>query len=205
MNTVAHLVFNLVTLEQPTRVYRWPKFLTQKERSLRQLAWPMILGSIIPDFPMVIFYLVEKYIFGQPESYIWTTAYFSEGWSNFIDLFNSIPLIFLGFALCFWKQWRWGWIVLSGMFLHVLGDLPLHHDDGHHHFFPLSGWRFDSPVSYWDIDHHGGIMAVLEAIAVLVACLYLFRVYRSRWAKGAMALCLLLDTVVLVWAISRLS
>ena len=204
MNTVAHLLFGLVTLEKPQHIYPWPKFLENQKFPSKQLIWPMVIGSLLPDFPMVIFYLVEKFIFGQPESYIWGTAYFSQDWSNFIDLFNSIPLIFLGFALCFWKQWKQGWIFLSGMFLHVLGDLPLHHDDGHHHFFPLSQWRFDSPVSYWDLDHHGGIMGVIEAIAMMISSLYLFRAYPSPGGKRTMAFLILLNTVFLVWAFSRL-
>jgi len=36
------------------------------------------------------------------------------------------------------------------MALHALFDFPLHHDDGHRHFWPFSEFRFDSPVSYWD-------------------------------------------------------
>lgn len=200
MNTVAHLVFNLLTAERPQIFYPWPHFLRKGSLTLAPIIW----GALVPDLPMVIFYGVEKFIFGQSERYIWGTAYFSTHWSNFIDPFNSIPLIALGFAGCFWWRSRWGWLFFSSMLLHVLGDLPLHHDDGHRHFFPLSNWRFESPVSYWDLNHHGGVVAILEAIAVLVACLILFRSYTSRWGKGIMAILMGLDGLILIALIRRL-
>ncbi len=167
MNTVAHLVLSLLTLERPQLFYAWPRFLRPGERQLS--VTPIVWGALIPDLPMVVFYGVES------ERYIWGTAYFLPHWSNFIDLFNSVPLIALGFLWSFWRRSWWGWLLFSSMLLHVFGDLPLHHDDGHRHFFPVSNWRFESPVSYWDPNHHGGVAAVVEAIAVLLACLYLFR------------------------------
>ena len=54
------------------------------------------------------------------------------------------------------------------MALHVPEDLFLHHDDGHRHFYPLSQWRYSSPVSYWDPNHYGKIVAPLEALAVVL-------------------------------------
>lgn len=198
MNTIAHLVFNLVTVEQGRVCYAWPPFMGMDRDRARLPIIPTVWGSLIPDLPMVVFYAVEKLLRGQSEQYIWGTAYFLPHWTQFIALFNSLPLIGLGFLLCFWRKNRWGWLCFSGMFLHVLGDLPLHHDDGHHHFLPLSHWRFESPVSYWDPDHFGGVVSVIEAIAVLIACLYLFQAYQSRWGKGIIGVFIVLDTVMLV-------
>ena len=83
---------------------------------------------------------------------------------------------------------RWMWLFLS-MALHALTDLPLHHDDGHRHFWPFSNWRFESPVSYWDPAHHGAVVASLEALGVLAGCVLLARRYRSlraRWLVGGL-------------------
>ncbi|MGI8738245.1 MAG: hypothetical protein ACR2KU_00935 [Gammaproteobacteria bacterium] len=65
------------------------------------------------------------------------------------------------------------------MGLHVLFDLPLHHDDAHRHFFPFSDWRFYSPVSYWDPAHYGDIVSACEILAVAVGSVVLWRRYES--------------------------
>ena len=90
MNTLAHLVLNLLTLERPKQIYRWPAFLNQPELNGRKFVWPMVWGALIPDLPMVVFYGVEKLVFRQPESYIWRTAYFSQPWSNTVVRLSAL-------------------------------------------------------------------------------------------------------------------
>ena len=51
--------------------------------------------------------------------------------------------------------------------LHCGVDLALHHDDAHRHFFPLSDWRYASPVSYWDPRRLGRLGALLEVCSVI--------------------------------------
>jgi hypothetical protein len=69
------------------------------------------------------------------------------------------------------------------MVLHGLCDLPLHHDDAHRHFLPLSHLRFESPVSYWDPAHYGLWMAPLEAVLMLGASAVVWRRFPSRAAR----------------------
>ena len=194
MNTVAHLIFNLVTVEYPKPFYSRPKFLQKHPLPIA----PMVWGAFLPDLPMVVLYVVERFILGRSDDYIWRTAYYSSHWSNFIDLFNSIPLIAVGLIWSFWQRSRWGWLLGMGMLFHALGDLPLHHDDGHRHFFPISDWIFASPVSYWDLNHYGGPVSILEAIAVLGGCWLLYRSYQSRRGKAFIALIMGLDSLLLV-------
>ena len=52
------------------------------------------------------------------------------------------------------------------MLLHGLADLPLHHDDAHRQLWPLSDWRYASPLSYWDPRHYGHWVALAELTAV---------------------------------------
>ncbi|NER00391.1 MAG: hypothetical protein F6K30_27455 [Cyanothece sp. SIO2G6] len=147
----------------------------------------VFIGSILPDVPMFIFYFVEKFIYHTPEMQIWRQQYFLTHWQNFFDLFNSLPLIALGFIVMAWKQSPVGMAFFASMALHVFGDLPLHHDDGHHHFFPLSNWRFESPVSYWDPNHYGSIVAPIEVVVTIIGCIVLFPTYDSWLGKGAIA------------------
>ena len=74
-----------------------------------------------------------------------------------------------------WKTHRLILFALfTSMLLHALGDLPLHHDDAHRHFFPFLDWRFSSPISYWNPDFHGHWVSLIEAIAVIAASVLLY-------------------------------
>ncbi|MGB3614659.1 MAG: hypothetical protein WBA10_12770 [Elainellaceae cyanobacterium] len=165
MNTPAHVVLNLLCIGRQDKT---------------AVLMPVILGGLLPDLPMFAFYGIEK-LKGTPEQVIWRQAYYLPEWQNFIDLFNSIPLVLLGLGLALWLGSRSSILLFVSMLLHIAGDLPLHHDDGHRHFFPLSNWRFESPVSYWDPNHYGGVFGVMEILAVVASCLLLLRYYRS-WA-----------------------
>jgi hypothetical protein len=59
----------------------------------------------------------------------------------------------------------WGWIG------HNVVDFFTHHAEAHAHFYPLSEWRFQSPVSYYERDHHARVYMAAEALvaAALVA------------------------------------
>lgn len=69
------------------------------------------------------------------------------------------------------------------MALHATLDFLLHHDDAHRHFMPLSDWRFESPVSYWDPDHFGQVMSFVEIAAVIGTCMILWRRFPSGGAR----------------------
>ncbi len=160
MNTPAHVILNLFVLGR-------------KEIPRHQGA--ILAGAILPDAPMFFFYFIEKVVRGVPEYLIWSHDYYLEPWQNFIDCFNSLPFIALGLFVAWKTQSRAAQLFFVSMILHVCGDLPLHHDDAHRHFFPFSNWRFESPVSYWDPSHYGHIVTGLEILAVLVCAGLVFR------------------------------
>jgi len=63
--------------------------------------------------------------------------------------------------------------------------LPVHHDDGHRHFFPLSDWRFESPVSYWDPAHYGHIFLWIELLLVAAGTVWLTTVFTGAMRYSA--------------------
>ena len=71
---------------------------------------------------------------------------------------------------------------------HVAGDLPVHVDDAHRHFWPLSDWKFISPVSYWHPDHHGGIFSILESMLGVMLAIILFRSFKGLWVRIVLVL-----------------
>lgn len=168
MNTPTHIAVNLLLLGRQDK---------------DQVITPIILGAILPDLSMFTFYFFEKVILGTPETIIWSQSYYQAPWQNLSALSNSIPLGILGLLFVSWKRSHWGFLLFSSILLHLLTDLPLHNEDAHRHFFPLSDWRFYSPISYWDPSHYGNIIGILEIILVSVCCVTLLRTYDSSFGK----------------------
>jgi hypothetical protein len=136
-------------------------------------ALPILAGAIAPDVPIVILYLRERYLRGLPEERIWRESYQRPFWLNLIHGAHSLPLSLAG-AL--------GGLALgsaavtaffASVFLHALADLPVHAEDAHRHFLPFSHYRFISPISYWDVRYHARTVALVEALAVCFAAVWL--------------------------------
>ena len=123
---------------------------------------------------MFLFYGYQKFS-GSTEKAIWEHHYFLDHWQYFFDAFNSLPFAAMLFGIALWRDCRWAQLLLLSAMLHMLCDLPLHHDDGHRHFLPISTWRFASPVSYWDPRHFGLIVAPIEAILAIISLIFVLR------------------------------
>lgn len=168
MNTPSHLVLNLCVLGH---------------RESSSAVVPVAVGAVLPDAPMFFFYCVEKLWLGVPEQVIWSSRYFDPTWQDFFDVFNSLPIMAVGIGIALLARRRWWTLLFASMILHVLLDLPLHHEDAHRHFFPLSDWRFASPVSYWNPAHYGTVAAPLEALLSLAGCALLWRKHPGQAAR----------------------
>ena len=167
MNTPSHIVINLALLDKSNNSSR---------------VFPILLGTLLPDLPIFILFFQAKFIAGVPDRIIWEEIYFRDDWQLFIDIFNSIPIIVFFFlvAMVFLKgnlRYFLG-LLFASMFLHALLDLPLHNDDAHRHFYPLSNWRFISPFSYWDIRYHAEQIVAFELALSIFACFVI--IFRKR-------------------------
>jgi len=172
VNTPGHAVVNLALLGR-------------KERP--ELAPAILAGAILPDLAIVAFYLWQRFVEHLPERTIWQVAYFQSAWQPVIDLLHSLPLAALGYAAARLLASAQGRAFFASLLLHSLADLPLHHEDAHRHFFPLSDWRFASPLSYWDPRHHGGVGAAAELLLVAIASAVLWRRHPGARARTAVA------------------
>lgn len=168
MNTPAHAVVNLLLLGK-------------KEHPKNNL--PVVMGAILPDLPMVVFYFYQKVVIKVPESTIWSESYFEADWQHLFDTFNSLPFMLIGLVLALHYRMKALLPFFFSMILRVLGDLPLHYGDGHAHLFPFTGWRFDSPVSYWDPSYYGNIVAPIEAAIVVLGSILLFKTHLMLWTR----------------------
>ena len=88
------------------------------------------------------------------------------------------------------------------MAVHCVTDLLVHREDAHAHFFPLSSWRFVSPVSYWDPRHYGAVVGLVELVLVFGGAVVLMTCYTHRSWRVIAGLVLLLSLVPAIYALS---
>jgi hypothetical protein len=169
MNTPSHAILNLALLMQ-----------VQPEAVA-----PIVCGAVLPDVPMFVMYLWAKYARQQSEQQIWEGIYWTPFWQRINHGFHSIPFQMCGVLLCHWAGWPLAEFLFWSAVFHALGDLPIHNHDAHRHFLPLSNYRFISPLSYWDPQHHGKTVALVEKVLVLGATIYLWPQV-DQWLQGLM-------------------
>jgi hypothetical protein len=165
VNTPTHILVNLSIL------YR---------QSGQPLA-PIIWGAIIPDLPIVIMYIWERFINRESSQTIWREIYFQDSfWQNFIDFPNSLPLILIGLSLAWYFRHTWFQLFFTSLGLHSLFDIPVHTADAHRHFFPFSDYRFISSYSYWNHQEYGYLVSLVELAIILGCSFYLWPKLTSR-------------------------
>ena len=147
------------------------------------------IGAVLPDIPIFIFFIVESVIRKTPQRELWGSLYFTESWQNFFDIFNSVPLILILLGMGYYLLNSDRITVLAwSLLIHCAFDFLTHHDDGHHHLFPLSNFVFASPISYWDRDYHANIFAPIERIVILAASIYLYPRLKTRLARWSLVI-----------------
>jgi hypothetical protein len=169
MNTPAHLIFGTAAFAKPDRPY---------------VTTAAIAGALLPDLSLYLLVGWAMLIQGIDARIIFDELYFSPAWQGIFAVDNSIPLWGAVLALALWLRAPILMAFAGAGLLHVVFDLALHHDDARRHFWPLSDWVFQSPVSYWDGDHYGNIAGPLEIAVSLALCVVLWRRFRSILARA---------------------
>lgn len=170
MNTPAHLIIGASAFARP---------------DAKAVNASAVLGSLAPDVSLYLLAINAIFIQGIPERTVFGEMYFSDEWQRVFAIDNSffvwLAVLLAGMAL---KQ-RWLLVFGAAALIHLALDMPLHHDDGRQHFWPVSDWVFSSPVSYWDPARHGLIFGSLEALVCVALCVLLWRRFRG-WPARAM-------------------
>ncbi len=157
--------------------------------------WPLMLGSVAPDVPLIAITIVlligdglgirlsdsNGQVVPSNVEYLFRYMFFNEPWLKAAHNLFHAPLLAVGYtALGYWAWKRrkgWGavlfWFGLACT-IHTAIDIPLHYDDGPLLLFPFD-WhtRFYSPVSYWDPVRYGHQFALFEHLLVLGLLIYL--------------------------------
>ncbi len=136
-----------------------------------------LLGALAPDASLYLMAGWTLYVQQIPPDVVFGELYFSSAWQTVFAIDNSVlvwgTLLVIG-ALCRWPVL----IAFAGAaMLHLLFDFALHAGDGRPHFWPLSVWVFDSPISYWDSAYYA-IWVMPISILICLIC------YIALWRRG---------------------
>lgn len=168
MNTPTHMIVSYALL---------------RSRAKKKLdAFWIILGGLLPDLMIFVLFFYAL-LFDVPMREVWDVLYFTDFWQNLIDCFNSIPITIVFVLIAVAIKWQGGILLGASLFIHILGDIFLHNDDAHRHFFPLSDYKFISPVSYWDPDHLSWLGMIIEYGVLGIALYFLWPHLRTFYAK----------------------
>jgi hypothetical protein len=162
-------------------------------------------GGLAPDLPMFVLVGYARWIGGKSGSEIFGTLYFSGRWQALLAPWHSLPLWTAALAVCFWQGWTVAAVFAASGLLHISLDFFLHVDDAHRQFWPLSSWRFHSPVSYWDRRHYGQLFQPFEIALAAVFAGYLLTQYHSPAVVALLAasLCLYAAQFAYLWRACR--
>lgn len=178
MNTPAHLIIGAAAFAQPEKPFR---------------NTVIVFAALLPDLSLYLMVMWNSWVRGLSPQEIFGREYFSSFWQSVFAIDNSIPLwlavLIVGLALK---------IPLIAVFatvglMHLALDFPLHHDDGRSHFWPFTDWKFESPVSYWDPNHYGGIVGPIEGLICLGLLVVLWLRFRSLIARALIVIAGLLE------------
>jgi hypothetical protein len=148
-------------------------------------AWAGALGGIMPDIPMLAIVAFLK-LNGVSDMLIFGALYWQPWW----QITNAIAHnFFLWSALAAFTflmksravlgrldRWSIALAFSASGLLHTIIDFLVHREDAHMQFWPLTNWKFVSPVSYWDRAHYGQYVMVFEILLGLaLAALLLVR------------------------------
>jgi membrane-bound metal-dependent hydrolase YbcI (DUF457 family) len=155
-------------------------------------------GSILPDLPSF-----------AGVAYFTGAGYFREGWSALgsEEMLDAIyftgpfggtgsalhSLVLPAAMLGFYALFRLGKLDARRMLLwfligwagHTFADFLTHVDDTRPLFWPISGWEWSSPVSYYNRDYYGRQFFAIEHGAIIVTMLLLlFKRLKRRRSAG---------------------
>jgi len=168
MNTVAHMLVASAVL-------------ARRESPKRNLA--VLAGALLPDASMFVFFGWSR-IQGWSGEETWNIHYWTEPWQTLGAVSNSFVLFAVLGAIAVWRRSILLAVICAAALLHLGADFPLHADDAHRHFWPLTDWRFFSPVSYWDPAYHGWLGSVIESLCVLVSLSLLWLRFTGARRRG---------------------
>lgn len=141
----------------------------------RKVMIAALIGSLLPDLSLYLMAGISLSVLNIPASEVFGELYYSAAWKQVFAIDNSFLIWGTLLAAAIWARRRWAIALTAAALLHLALDFPLHHDDGRPHFWPISWWEFESPLSYWDTRHGAGWIGPLGLLASLASAVLIIR------------------------------
>ncbi len=149
------------------------------------------IAGATPDLPMFVIVAALRWM-GHSGREIFGHDYFQPWWQHINGVAHSLifwPLLLVAGLVAQRRSpsARSPAILLAaaaGGLAHACIDFLCHREDAHMHFWPLSDWKFVSPISYYDPAHFGVPVMILESMLGLFLAWRLVALARRRWSRG---------------------
>ncbi len=164
MNTPAHLIFGMAAFGRPGNT---------------GVTAAALLGAFLPDLSLYAMVLWARFVTDVPARTIFREYYYSDEWMAVFAIDNSFFVWGTVLGIALWQRSAVLVALAGSALLHLVLDFTLHNEDARPHFWPLTDWKFLSPLSYWDRSHFAAIVGPAEAIAsIILSALLLWRFNR---------------------------
>lgn len=167
MNTPAHLIIGAAAFARPDS---------------DRVTLAALTGALLPDLSLYMLAGWHLIVLETPARVVFGELYYSSAWQRIFGIDNSFVLWGIACGIAFRFRSRWGLALTGSALLHLALDFPFHTHDARMHFWPLTDWKFHSPMSYWDGARGGDIIGWIEMSLVTGLTTGLFwRFRRSLW------------------------
>lgn len=164
MNTPAHMIVGMAAFGRPGQP---------------AVTAAALLGSFLPDLSLYAMVLWARFVNDVPARTIFREYYYSDQWMAVFAVDNSFFIWGAVLGLAVWRRSA-VLVALSGAgVLHLIFDFMLHNEDARPQFWPLTDWKFLSPISYWDRSHFAAIVGPAEVILCVVLSAWMMFRFKS--------------------------
>ena len=122
-------------MNTPTHVIAASAILARPDAKWRNRA--VLAGALLPDLSIYVL-VIWAAMTGGLDNSLWTETYWTEPWQTLGAISNSIPLALAVLGVAIWKRSSLFTVFAGALLIHAALDLPVHADDAHRHFWPVS-------------------------------------------------------------------
>jgi len=162
--------------------------LTRRGQPYRNAA--VLFGALVPDLSIFVLFGWAR-IQGIAQSDIWRKLYWQEPWQTLSAISNSFPISAAALVIAIALKSRLLAVLAGAMIVHLLMDFPVHADDAHKHFWPITDWRFHSPLSYWDPGHNSRFVMLAELAICIASMIVLWQRFSGWVVRSALGVALI--------------
>ncbi|MEM7529659.1 MAG: cobalamin biosynthesis protein CobQ [Pseudomonadota bacterium] len=157
------------------------------------------IGSLLPDLSLYVLAGTALFVMQIPAERVFGELYFSDGWQAVFAVDNSFVVWGFAILLALLARSLPAVALTTAGLLHLALDFPLHNDDARRHFWPLTDWVFESPLSYWDSDHHAAVVAPIGLVMVLTSAAVVW----NRWPNWRARLGVIIACALELWVVRQ--